>query len=300
MKRAFIVHGWDGSPAEGWFPWLKAGLEKRGFAVQVPAMPNAAHPTIEEWVPFLAAAVGKADRDTYLVGHSIGCQTILRYLASLPTGAKVGGIVLVAGFLDSLILGKDEEKEIAAPWLAQVIDTAKVKGVTSNIAALFSENDKCVPMTNKKAFEERLGAQTFLGEGGNVFGHFTGADGITELPKVLELLLAMSAMPTITIDEFSKMELRMGKILSAEKIEGADKLYKLSVDMGGEVRTICSGVAQFYQPEELVGKTVPVITNLAPRVMRGVESRGMILMADNDGPVLLTPIREVPPGSLVK
>ncbi len=108
-------------------------------------------------------------------------------------------------------------------------------------------------------------------------------------------------MDEITFDAFSKIEIKMGKILSAEKIEGADKLLKLSVDMGGgEVRTICSGVAQFYTLEELIGKIVPVIANLAPRVLRGVESKGMVLMADDGGPVLLTPLREVPAGSRVK
>lgn len=295
------MHGWGGFPEEGWFPWLKSSLEKRGFTVVVPAMPDPTVPTIEKWVGHLAQIVGKPDKQTYFVGHSIGCQAVLRYLASLPTGAKVGGTVLVAGFLDSLILSANEGKEIASPWLTQVIDGAKVKKATDHIAAIFSDNDKCVPIENKKFFEERFGTQTFIENGGNVFSHFTGSDGIKEIPKVLELLLAMATVAQITIDDFSKMELKMGKILSAEKITGADKLYKLSVDMGeGEPRTICSGVAQFYQPEELVGKTVPIIANLAPRVMRGVESKGMILMADNNGPVLLTPIREIPPGAIVK
>ncbi len=121
--------------------------------------------------------------------------------------------------------------------------------------------------------------------------------------------VAAGPKPLISIDEFSKMELKMGKILTAEKIPGADKLYKLSVDMGpsassgqaSEIRTICSGVAQYYSTEELVGKVVPIIANLAPRVMRGVESKGMILMADGgSGPVLLTPIKEVAPGANVK
>jgi len=105
----------------------------------------------------------------------------------------------------------------------------------------------------------------------------------------------------VSIDDFFKLDLRMGKILTAEKIEGADKLYKLSVDLGTEVRTICSGVAQFYTPEELVGKVVPIIANLAPRMMRGVSSSGMILMADTAaGPSLLLPLKEVAAGARVK
>src|SRR3989338_6493172 len=90
-KRAFIIHGWDGYPDEGWFPWLKAELEKNGFQVHVPAMPESAEPKIETWVSHLSKAVGDVDENTYFVGHSIGCQTILRFLESLPADKKVGG-----------------------------------------------------------------------------------------------------------------------------------------------------------------------------------------------------------------
>lgn len=292
------MHGWDGYPEQGWFPWLKTELEKSGYAVVVPAMPHPEQPTIDDWVGALKAVVNKVDEQTYFVGHSMGCQTILRYIAGLPIGSKVAGVVLVAGFLLPLVNNEDAATE--KPWIETALDTDKVKGIVRHIAAIFSPTDRWVPIENKKVFEQKLGAETFVLDGVGAMGHFAHGDGVTTLPKVLELIFAMSATPEITIDEFSKMEIRMGKILTAEKIIGADRLYKLSVDMGTEVRTICSGVAQFYQPEELVGKTVPVITNLAPRVLRGVESKGMILMADNNGPVLLTPIKEVPPGSIVK
>ena len=80
MKRAIIVHGWDGFPEEAWFPWLKRELEARGFTVDVPQMPEAATPKIDLWVPALAQAVGAPDVELVLIGHSIGVQTILRYL----------------------------------------------------------------------------------------------------------------------------------------------------------------------------------------------------------------------------
>ena len=105
----------------------------------------------------------------------------------------------------------------------------------------------------------------------------------------------------ITYDEFKKMDIRIGKIISAEKVEGADKLVKLQVDLGNETRQIIAGIAQVYTSEELVGKEVPVLVNLQPKKLRGLESQGMILAADQDGkPVLLTPDKEVPPGSIVK
>lgn len=84
-----------------------------------------------------------------------------------------------------------------------------------------------------------------------------------------------------TFDDFMKMDIRLGKILSAEKVEKADKLLKLQVDTGIDQRTIISGIAQHYSPEDIVGKTVTVLMNLAPRKIRGVESQGMILMAED-------------------
>lgn len=89
--------------------------------------------------------------------------------------------------------------------------------------------------------------------------------------------------PEITFDDFAKIDMRAGTILAAEKVEKADKLLKLSVDLGeGTPRTIVSGIAQHFKPEEIVGKQVTVVANLAPRKMRGIESQGMILMTENN------------------
>jgi methionyl-tRNA synthetase len=85
----------------------------------------------------------------------------------------------------------------------------------------------------------------------------------------------------ITIDDFAKIDLKVGTILSAEKVEKADKLLNLQIDLGFEKRTILSGIAQHFSPEEIVGKQVVVVANLAPRKMRGIESNGMILMAED-------------------
>ena len=93
-KRAFIIHGWGCYPEEGWFPWLKKELEARDFEVQIPAMPDSDTPKIKPWVSHLNELVGVCDEQTYLIGHSIGCQTILRYIETLPHPTKVGGAVL--------------------------------------------------------------------------------------------------------------------------------------------------------------------------------------------------------------
>ncbi len=95
---------------------------------------------------------------------------------------------------------------------------------------------------------------------------------------------AANVKSEIVFDDFAKIDLKIGTILSAEKVEKADKLLKLEVDLGFEKRTIVSGIALHFKPEEIVGKQVTVVTNLAPRKMRGIESNGMILMAeDNEG-----------------
>jgi len=86
---------------------------------------------------------------------------------------------------------------------------------------------------------------------------------------------------TITFDDFAKLDLRVGTIIEAEKMPKADKLLILKVDMGLDTRTIVSGIANSFTPEDIVGKKVTVVANLAPRKLRGVESQGMILMTEN-------------------
>jgi methionyl-tRNA synthetase len=90
-----------------------------------------------------------------------------------------------------------------------------------------------------------------------------------------------TAKPTIGYDDFAKLDLRVGTIVTAEKVEKADKLLKLGIDLGSEQRTIVSGIALHFKPEEIVGRQVVVVANLAPRKMRGIESNGMILMAED-------------------
>ncbi len=118
----------------------------------------------------------------------------------------------------------------------------------------------------------------------------------------------------VSFEDFKKLEIRIGKILSAEKIEGADRLLKLEVDFGPSVdsagspqagsgsskRQIVSGIAEFYKPEDLLGKECPFIVNLEPRIIMGVESQGMLFAVKvDDKAVLLHPDQEVPEGSLL-
>jgi methionyl-tRNA synthetase len=109
--------------------------------------------------------------------------------------------------------------------------------------------------------------------------------------------------PKISIEDFAKVEMRTGEIKTAEPIPGAKKLLKLTVDIGTEVRQVCAGIAEFYEPEKLVGMKVVVVTNLQPRKLRGVESNGMIVAAsigETGRPVLATFQEDVPNGARLK
>src|SRR3989344_9038135 len=141
--RIVLVHRWDGSPDSDWYPWLKRELEKKGSVVIIPSFPHPERPTIDAWVPFLAAQVETPDTNTYFIGHSIGCQTVIRYLATLPTLQKIGGVICVAGWfhLSPAVMNEAGTREIANPWIKTPIDLRKARVHTENVLAFFSNDD---------------------------------------------------------------------------------------------------------------------------------------------------------------
>ena len=106
----------------------------------------------------------------------------------------------------------------------------------------------------------------------------------------------------ISIDDFMKVELRVAKVLTAEKVPNSKKLLKLSVDVGTEQRTLVAGISEAYEPEQLVGRTIVIVFNLKPAKLMGIESNGMVLAASVDGgkPVLVGFDQEMPPGARVR
>jgi methionyl-tRNA synthetase len=111
----------------------------------------------------------------------------------------------------------------------------------------------------------------------------------------------MPAKDEITFDDFTKLDLRVGTVLECEKVPKADKLLKLTVDTGLDTRTVVSGIAEHFAPEDVVGRQVTLLINLAPRKLRGIESQGMVLMADTDdgGLRFVTPEEGVAPGNVI-
>lgn len=104
----------------------------------------------------------------------------------------------------------------------------------------------------------------------------------------------------VTIEDFKKLEIKIGRVIDAISVPETDRLIQLTIDFGEEKRIVLTAVREFFEPEYFLGKEIPVITNLEPRTFKGVESQGMILAADVDGkPVLIHPEKEVPPGSII-
>jgi len=113
---------------------------------------------------------------------------------------------------------------------------------------------------------------------------------------------AVPQKPSINYDQFSEMDIRVGTILEAERVPKTQKLLKLKVDTGIDVRTLVSGIAEYFSPEDAIGKQVAILVNLEPRKIRGIESHGMILMAENsDGHLqFVVPADKVDNGSTIK
>ncbi len=122
------------------------------------------------------------------------------------------------------------------------------------------------------------------------------------VPEPAPKLAATVADGKITIDDFAKVELRVGQVKVAEKVKGADKLLRLEVDLGTEVRQVVAGIAEAYSPETLIGRKVVIVANLAPRKLRGLESNGMIVAASPEGgkPILAAFLEDVPVGTRLK
>jgi uncharacterized protein len=191
MNKVYIVHGWDGNPEEPMHKWLKEQLEKNGFKVEVPKMPHPDRPEINSWIDKLKEVVKTPDENTYFIGHSVGCQGVLRYLESINN--KIGGVVLIAPWmhLDKNTIEEEGEevKEIAKPWMETPINWNKIKRLTNNFVCIFSDNDPYVPLSEKNIFEKNLDAKIIIEHSK---GHFDPSsnikDNITALRELLNFV----------------------------------------------------------------------------------------------------------------
>jgi predicted alpha/beta hydrolase family esterase len=185
MKRVYLIHGWGGSDSsEGWFGWLKKEMNKKGFEVICFNMPNTNHPKIEEWVGYLEKQISLDDLNehTYFIGHSIGCQTIMRYLEKLHRHKRIGGCVFIAGFFDLINL-QPEEMEIAHPWITSKIDFGRILDHCNNFLAIFSNDDPDVHLDEAEKFRKNLDAKIIIK---HREGHFNETKEIPEILKFVK------------------------------------------------------------------------------------------------------------------
>ena len=189
MNKIFIIHCWDGTKDDGWYPWLDKELSSKKNKVYRFNMPNTDKPKIEEWVSFLDKKVKILDENTYFIGHSIGCQTIMRYLQTKEI-KKIGGILFVSPWLDLLDYAIEDEESflVAKPWLSEKINFDKIKQFTNNINCIFSSNDYFVSLEQKNKFEKLLNAKTIVV---NDKGHISQDDNVYELKEILDECIKM-------------------------------------------------------------------------------------------------------------
>jgi hypothetical protein len=181
-KRIIIVHGWGGSPSSDWIGWATEAFREKGYEVIAPEMPDTNNPIIKKWVGHLKSVVGIVDENTYFIGHSIGCQAIIRFLETVD--AKVGGAIFVAGWFD-LTNQSEEEKIIAKPWIETPIGYMKVKENLVRSVAVLSDNDPYVSYEEtKRDFETRLGAEVITI---HEAGHMTSGDSFSTFPQLLDI-----------------------------------------------------------------------------------------------------------------
>lgn len=232
-----------------------------------------------------------------------------------------------ANLMDLARLGNKYLAE-TEPWKLAKTDMARV-GTILNVALQIAANlsivvEPFLPFSSQKLKKMlAIGSFTWQEAGASsilVEGHALGEASLLfekiedevidrQIKKLMDSKKAMelAAQPAtpakaeISFDDFSKMDIRIGKVLKAERVEKSKKLLKLQVDTGIDTRTVMSGIAEHFSPEEITGKQVTMLVNLAPRKIMGVESQGMILMAaDKDGTLrLLSPSADVSPGSSV-
>ena len=189
QKRVFIIHRWEANPQSDWYPGLAKNLREQGFSVEVPEMPDTDNPKIEAWTDYIRGKVGRCDENTFFVGHSIGCQAIMRYLEKLSDDEKAGGAVFVAPWIKPTGLESEEERITSSPWVNLPIAFEKVKKHAKKFTCIFSDNDPYVPAENWEMFSENLGAEIVMEKNK---GHFTDGDGIKELPVALDAVLKIA------------------------------------------------------------------------------------------------------------
>ena len=184
MKRIYVVHGFAATKKSNWFPWLSNKLlSELGLILTVVHLPNSKKPKLNNWLEALLKEIPNPDNETYIIAHSLGCITLLKYIELLPENSKLGGVILVSAFDESLPLLPIINSFIESKPKYQLI-TSKIE----SIKVIASTNDLLVPIKLTKKVSKSL--QTTLIEVKNA-GHFTTQDGYKVFTKLYEILMSI-------------------------------------------------------------------------------------------------------------
>ncbi len=180
IRRVFIVHRWNAKPRSDWYSYVEQELEGKGYLVNVLKMPGTNKPKQAKWVPYLAKSIGQPGKNTFLIGHSAGAITILRYLEQLKRGAKIGGCILVAGWVGDLGYKR------LSNFFTKPVNWAKIRQHCRKFVIIQSDNDPYVKMYHATELRRHLGAKLIVE---HKKGHLTDDEGIRKLDSVIDSVL---------------------------------------------------------------------------------------------------------------
>ncbi|MEL5449885.1 alpha/beta hydrolase [Serratia bockelmannii] len=183
-KRIVVVHGYTASPKRHWFPWLMDVGHKNGYEVLIPELPDSDNPELDKWLLKLKCDVGVIDNNTWVVGHSLGCITALKYLANQSESDNPAGIIMVSGFKESLeLLPQLNEFTASKLNFDRIVDKIK------NRFSIISLNDNIVLPEQSLRFSQKIDAYVYGVPG---CGHFLDIDGVTSLPLLTTIFESYS------------------------------------------------------------------------------------------------------------
>jgi predicted alpha/beta hydrolase family esterase len=176
-----VIHGYTASSQANWFPHFKDELKSDNIDVIIPDMPDSCKPQCNEWLKHIESSIGEPDENTILIGHSLGCVTLLNYLNEKRT-ESVKAVFLISGFTENTPISE------LAEFVKPVIDYNYIKSITSDIVAISAVDDDIVPYEYSKEMAERLDAPFILLDGGK---HFIDRDGFTEFTLLVNKVKAL-------------------------------------------------------------------------------------------------------------
>ena len=187
MKETYVyvIHGFMASPSDHWFQWLKEKLEDRGVLVKVLALPDSSAPNPNAWQQTLSENIDNLNENTFIVAHSLGSVSVLRYLESVEDDQSIGGMVLVSGFVSPL-----PELPQLNSFVDREVNFEKIDKVAPERAVIGSPHDPIVPFTLTEALANELSVDLYSIDNA---GHFLADDGYDSFPQILATLLKMIA-----------------------------------------------------------------------------------------------------------